>query len=102
MTVPLPFTKMHGLGNHYVFVEALTRTVDEPAVLARAVSDPSTGVGADGLILILPASPAGARAEGSGPDAGADVRMRIFNAASYLRLRTARMPHRVSGRLLGG
>ena len=80
MTVPLPFTKMHGLGNHYVFVEALTRTVDEPAALARAVSDPSTGVGADGLILILPSSPAVARAAGAGPDAGADVRMRIFNA----------------------
>ena len=48
------FTKMHGLGNHYVYVNGFKERVADPASLARAVSDPYLGVGADGLILILP------------------------------------------------
>ncbi len=62
------FTKMHGIGNDYVFVECFSQRIDDPAALARAVSDRHCGVGGDGLILILP------------PEAQADVRMRIFNA----------------------
>ena len=61
------FTKMHGLGNDYVYVNAFEEKVADAAGLARAVSDRHFGVGADGLVLILPAETA-------------DVRMRIFNA----------------------
>jgi len=61
------FTKMHGLGNDYVYVNCFEETVPEPAKLAVVISDRHRGVGADGLILI-------------GPSQTADVRMRIFNA----------------------
>jgi diaminopimelate epimerase len=61
------FVKMHGLGNDYVYVNGLaTRRADWPA-LAVAVSDRHTGVGADGLIVLLPSR-------------RADFRMRMFNA----------------------
>jgi diaminopimelate epimerase len=63
----MKFTKMHGAGNDYVYVDGFTERVDDPAGLAQAVSDRHFGVGGDGLILIL-------------PSAVADVRMRIFNA----------------------
>jgi diaminopimelate epimerase len=62
------FAKMHGLGNDYVYIDAHREHVADPARLARAVSDRHRGVGSDGLILVGPS------------DAGADVRMRIFNA----------------------
>lgn len=61
------FTKMHGLGNDYVYVNGFEERVDDPAAVARAVSDRHFGVGADGLILILPSD-------------SADCRMRMFNA----------------------
>ena len=61
------FTKMHGCGNDYVYVDCFAQTVSDPPALARAVSDRHRGVGSDGLILIAPAD-------------GADVRMRMFNA----------------------
>jgi diaminopimelate epimerase len=65
----IPFTKMHGIGNDYIYVDASAHPIDDPAALARAMSDRHFGVGADGLILLLP------------PDgAAADVRMRMFNA----------------------
>jgi diaminopimelate epimerase len=66
---PLPFTKLHGLGNSYIYVDARRRQYDEKdlADLARLVADPHFGIGADGLILIL---------EGT----TAPFRMRIFNA----------------------
>jgi diaminopimelate epimerase len=62
------FTKMHGIGNDYVYVNAFEETLpgDIPA-LAMAMSDRHTGVGSDGLILI-------------GPSETADARMRMFNA----------------------
>ncbi|MFH1418139.1 MAG: diaminopimelate epimerase [Planctomycetota bacterium] len=68
----MPFTKMHGLGNDYVFVDCLDVSlagVDIPA-LARATSDRHRGVGSDGLILICP------------PDDGveAHARMEVYNA----------------------
>lgn len=61
------FTKMHGLGNDYVYVDCFKQRVRQPEKLAVAISDRHFGVGADGLILILPSQKA-------------DVRMRIFNA----------------------
>jgi len=61
------FTKMHGAGNDYVYVNGFEETVPDPAALARRVSDRHTGIGGDGLILILPST-------------AADARMRMFNA----------------------
>ena len=61
------FTKMHGLGNDYVYVNGFDEQVADPAAVARAVSDRHFGIGADGLILILPSDKA-------------DCRMRMFNA----------------------
>jgi diaminopimelate epimerase len=60
------FTKMHGAGNDYVYVDGFQEQVADPAALARAVSDRHTGIGSDGLILILPSEVA-------------DARMRMFN-----------------------
>lgn len=62
------FTKLHGLGNDYLFIDCTEREVDDPAGLSRAMSHRHLGVGADGIILILP-----------GED-GAEFRMRMFNA----------------------
>lgn len=63
----MKFTKMHGLGNDYVYVNCLKETVRRPADVARFVSDRHTGVGSDGLILI-------------GPSDVADFEMRMYNA----------------------
>ncbi len=64
------FTKMHGIGNDYIYINGSEESVNDPAALARAMADRRRGIGADGLILILPAEP--------GVDAA--VRMRMFNA----------------------
>ena len=62
------FTKMHGLGNDYVYVSTFDQPPpSDPAKLAVAVSDRHFGIGADGLILIMPSE-------------RADARMRMFNA----------------------
>lgn len=61
------FTKMHGLGNDYVFVNCFTEEVKDPQAVARFVSSRHRGVGSDGLILI-------------GPSLKADFRMQMFNA----------------------
>lgn len=52
----IPFTKMHGIGNDFVMVNAFRHPLDEAAVpgLARAICDRRFGVGSDGLILALP------------------------------------------------
>jgi diaminopimelate epimerase len=63
----MKFTKMHGLGNDYVYVNCFEEQIGDPAALARAVSDRHRGIGGDGLILV-------------GPSQTADVQMRIFNA----------------------
>ncbi|WP_428305379.1 diaminopimelate epimerase [Lacipirellula sp.] len=64
----MQFTKMHGAGNDYIYVDCFRQpTPADPAALARAVSDRHFGVGADGLILICPVD-------------GADAEMRMFNA----------------------
>ncbi|MBA7638135.1 Diaminopimelate epimerase [subsurface metagenome] len=60
------FTKMHALGNDYVYVNCFEEKIDNPAKLAQIVSDRHAGIGSDGLILICPSQEAG-------------VRMRIFN-----------------------
>lgn len=71
--INLPFIKMHGLSNDYVYIDcfaeetaALLAHTDLPE-LARRISDRHTGAGSDGLVLIL-------------PDNEADARMRMFNA----------------------
>ena len=71
-TTPLPFTKMEGIGNDYVYVDGFRYPVAKPEKLAPIVSDRHFGVGADGLILILPAD------EGRIEDGF--LRMRMFNA----------------------
>lgn len=63
----LRFTKMHGLGNDYVYVDCFAQRVADPARLAQRVSPRRTGIGADGVILICP-SPV------------ADCRMEMYNA----------------------
>ncbi len=62
------FTKMHGAGNDYVYVDCFSQPQPEdPAALAQRISDRHFGVGGDGLVLILPST-------------AADARMRMFNA----------------------
>ncbi len=62
----MKFTKMHGIGNDYVYINGFEEKVADPADIARKVSDRHFGIGSDGLILILPSDKA-------------DVRMRMFN-----------------------
>ncbi len=50
----MKFTKMHGCGNDYVYVNCFEETVENPAEVARFVSDRHYGIGSDGLILICP------------------------------------------------
>ena len=48
----MKFTKMHGIGNDYVYVNAIENEVEDPSSLAKLVSDRHFGIGSDGLILI--------------------------------------------------
>ncbi len=63
----MKFVKMQGAGNDYVYVNGFEERIEHPEVLAQEVSRPHFGIGADGLILILPSEIA-------------DARMRMFNA----------------------
>jgi len=63
----MEFTKMHGLGNDYVYVNCFEETIENPADLAVQVSDRHFAIGSDGLILICPSDIA-------------DAKMRMFNA----------------------
>jgi len=63
----MKFTKMHGAGNDYVYVDAFKEKIADPAAVSIALSDRHTGVGSDGLILIAPSKKA-------------DFRMIMFNA----------------------
>lgn len=63
----MKFTKMHGIGNDYVYINCFEETVENPSELARFVSDRHFGVGSDGLILICPSD-------------RADCRMEMYNA----------------------
>ena len=66
----MKFTKMHGCGNDYVYVNCFEETVADPAKLAQEVSDRHFGIGSDGLILICPPTDSEV----------ADCRMRMYNA----------------------
>ncbi|MDR1738908.1 MAG: diaminopimelate epimerase [Candidatus Symbiothrix sp.] len=61
------FTKMHGAGNDYVYVDCFREHITDPEALAIQVSDRHKGVGSDGLVLIMPSD-------------SCDFRMRMFNA----------------------
>jgi diaminopimelate epimerase len=63
----MKFTKMHGAGNDYVYVNCFEEQVVNPAEVAIKVSNRNFGIGSDGLILIMPSDKA-------------DVRMRMFNS----------------------
>ena len=63
------FTKMHGAGNDYIYVNTLLYNIDDPSELARQWSDRHKGIGSDGLVLI-----------GRSPIPETDFSMRIFNA----------------------
>lgn len=63
----MKFTKMHGLGNDYVYVNCFKERIEDPVNLARKVSDRHFGIGSDGLILIKPSDVA-------------DFRMDMYNA----------------------
>lgn len=88
----MQFVKMHGIGNDYVYINGFEQPIDDPASLAVQISDRHFGVGADGLILVLPPDNCGLGPGGnSGPalaptatessnGSKAHVRMRIFNA----------------------
>ncbi len=63
----MKFTKMHGAGNDYVYVNCFEEQIGDPADVAIKVSNRNFGIGSDGLILIMPSDKA-------------DVRMRMFNS----------------------
>lgn len=63
----MKFTKMHGIGNDYVYVNCFEESVKNPAEVSKFVSNHHFGIGSDGLILIS-------------PSAIADFRMNIYNA----------------------
>jgi diaminopimelate epimerase len=63
----MKFTKMHGAGNDYVYVNCFQEQVNNPAEVAIKISNRNFGIGSDGLILIMPSHKA-------------DVRMRMFNS----------------------
>ncbi len=50
----MKFTKMHGIGNDYVYVNCFQETVPDPGSVAKRISDRHFGIGSDGLILIKP------------------------------------------------
>ena len=63
----LKFTKMHGLGNDYVYMDAINQNIENRTELAKFVSDRHFGIGSDGLILICPSKKA-------------DFKMQMFNS----------------------
>lgn len=63
----MKFTKMHGTGNDYIYVNGFEEKLENPSEAAVKLSDRRFGIGSDGLILILPSDVA-------------DCRMEMFNA----------------------
>ena len=63
----MEFTKMQGLGNDYVYVNCLRKTIKNPAEVSKFVSDRHFGIGSDGLIMICPSKVA-------------DFEMQMYNA----------------------
>lgn len=70
MIKSVKFTKMHGAGNDYIYVNTLLYNIPDPSAAAVKWSAPHTGIGSDGLVLIGKPS----------ITSGADFSMRIFNA----------------------
>ena len=62
----MKFTKMHGLGNDYIYINGFEEIVADPGELAIKVSDRHFGIGSDGIVLIMPSD-------------SCDFRMRMFN-----------------------
>ena len=69
MARKIRFTKMHGCGNDYIYINTMEYPIADPAAVAIAWSDRHKGIGSDGLVLI-----------GRSPVPEADFTMRIFNA----------------------
>ncbi|WP_202080307.1 diaminopimelate epimerase [Caldalkalibacillus salinus] len=69
MTKAVKFTKMHALGNNYIYINQFEEPLEEDSLpsLARKVSEIQTGIGSDGMILIAPSKTA-------------DIKMRVFNS----------------------
>ena len=65
------FTKMHGIGNDYIYVDTRHGRPADPGTCARLLSDRHFGIGSDGLILICPSDTA-------------DVKMEMYNADGSL------------------
>lgn len=63
----LKFTKMHGIGNDYIYINAIEQKIEDPNALAIKLSDRHFSVGGDGVILICESDVA-------------DAKMRMFNA----------------------
>ncbi len=63
----LKFSKMHGIGNDYIYINCFEEKVEEPEKVSVLLSERRFGIGSDGLVLIMPSEKA-------------DFRMRIFNA----------------------
>ncbi|MEA2011756.1 MAG: diaminopimelate epimerase [Verrucomicrobiota bacterium] len=65
----MTFTKMHGLGNDYIYFDCIDNPslIEEPSLIAEKLSDRHFGIGGDGIVLIL-------------SDNEADFRMRMFNS----------------------
>lgn len=63
----LKFTKMHGIGNDYIYINAIEQNVEDPNALAEKLSDRRFSIGGDGVILICSSDVA-------------DAKMRMFNA----------------------
>ncbi|WP_411747671.1 diaminopimelate epimerase, partial [Psychrobacillus psychrotolerans] len=62
----IPFTKMHGCGNDYIYINCFEHTIDDPSTLSQQISDRHFGIGGDGIVLICPSDEA-------------DAKMRMFN-----------------------
>lgn len=63
----IKFTKMQGIGNDYVYINAIEQKIEDPSKLANKISDRHFGIGSDGLILIRESDVA-------------DFRMQMFNS----------------------
>ena len=66
----IDFVKMHGLGNDFILIDCLSKSLGDSSflsILAKKLCDRNFGIGADGLMLILPSS-------------NKDLKMRIFNS----------------------
>lgn len=63
----MEFTKMHGVGNDYIYFNCMEKELENPEKLSEKLSDRHFGVGGDGIVMILPSKTA-------------DFKMRMFNA----------------------